>query len=311
LRESQDKDRRAESRGRLFRQEAEYRAVRGALWLAGKLPLEAAQRIGALLGRIGFDIVRARRSTSIANVAISLGVSRSEATRIARASYGNLGRCLMEFAAFARLTPPEVLDLVEVEGIENIERLSAEGKGGVLVSGHVGNWELIGPVLAVRGFPIQFLVGEQTNTRVDGVMNDLRRHQNLGIITRSAALRKVLQALADRQFVALLADQDARKGGIIVDFLGRPASTVRGPALFAIRRGCPILPFFVTRKGTRHHLTIESPLYPASGETDDELVRDLTQRYTDRIAAHIRLHPDEYFWPHRRWKSAMRQATTP
>jgi Kdo2-lipid IVA lauroyltransferase/acyltransferase len=299
-----------ESRGRLFRQSVEYHAVRGALWLAGRLPLDAAQRIGAVLGRLGFDLVRARRSTSIANVEASLGVSTRDATRIARASYANWGRCLMEFAAFARLTRAEILDLVELEGLENLERVRAEGKGGIVVAAHLGNWELLVASIVAHGIPLLGLVGEQTNARVDNVMNDLRRRQNIGLITRSVALRKVLHALADQQFIAMLADQDARKGGVIVDFLGRPASTVRGPAMFAIRRGCAIVPSFITRRGSRHVLTAETPLYPRSGGSEEEVVRDLTQRYTDRIAARIRMHPDEYFWPHRRWKSAAQQTTT-
>jgi KDO2-lipid IV(A) lauroyltransferase len=137
----------------------------------------------------------------------------------------------------------------------------------------------------------------------------LRRRQGIGIITRSVALRKVLQALHEQQFIAMLPDQDARKGGIIVDFLGRPASTVRGPAMFAIRRGCGIVPTFITRKGTRHVITAEPPLYPNPLGNEDEVVRDFTQRFTDRITARVRTHPDEYFWPHRRWKTGLKQTT--
>jgi KDO2-lipid IV(A) lauroyltransferase len=288
---------------REIRQWLEYAAVRGALALAGRIPIEAGQRIGAVIGRAGFDLVRARRDVSIANIEASLGVSHREATQIARAAYANAGRCLMEFSAFARLTRAEILDLVAVEGWDNAERVRAEGKGCIIVAAHLGNWELIGAGFVAHGIPFHCLVGQQTNTRVDDVMNDLRRRQNFGIITRSGALRKVLQALSEGKFIAMLPDQDARKGGVMVDFLGRPASTVRGPALFAIRRGCAILPCFIARRGTRHLLTLEAPLYPRAAASEDEAVRDLTQRYTDRISARVRMHPDEYFWPHRRWKT--------
>ncbi|MCI0452176.1 MAG: lysophospholipid acyltransferase family protein [Candidatus Latescibacteria bacterium] len=293
------------------RQWLEHAAVRGALSLAGRIPLEAGQRIGAAIGCLGFDLVRARRDVSIENIMTSLGVSRGAATKIARAAYANSGRCLMEFAAFAHLTRAEVLDLVAVEGFENVERVRAEGKGCIIVAAHLGHWEMIGAVMVAMGVPIHFLVGQQTNARVDDVMNDLRRKQGIGIITRSVALRKVLQALTERQFVAMLPDQDARKGGVMVDFLGRPASTVRGPALFAIRRNCAILPVFMSRTGSRHLMTVEEPLYPRPLENEDDVVRDLTQRYTDRITARVRMHPDEYFWPHRRWKTKAAQEAQP
>jgi Kdo2-lipid IVA lauroyltransferase/acyltransferase len=271
--------------------------------LAARAPLEAGRLVGAALGWAAFDLARLRRDTSVANAAASLGVSKREATQIARASYVNLGRCLLEYAAFARLTRAEVMDAVEFEGLENMRRVVREGKGGIIVAGHLGNWELMGAGLAVAGFPIHFLVGQQTNARVDDVMNDLRRRQGIGIISRSVALRKVMQALAGNQVVAILTDQDARKGGVVVDYLGRPASTVRGPALFAIRRGCPVLPCFIWRVGARHHGVVEAPLYPLPIDDEDEAIRELTQRYTDRISARVREHPEDYFWPHRRWKS--------
>ena len=294
---------------RSIRQANEYHAVRGALWLAGRLPVEAGQRVGAMIGRLGFDAVRARRDVSIANIEASLGVSHREATKIARASYENWGRCLMEFSAFAHLTKAEMLDLVSVEGLENFDRVGSEGKGGVVISGHLGNWELIAASLSALGRPIHGLIGQQSNTRVDDVMNDLRRRQNIPLITKAVALRKVLQVLKSGEFVVMLADQDARKGGVFVEFLGRPASTVRGPALFAIRSGCPIVPTFVARVGTRHRLIIEEPIYPVPVDDEDEKVRDLTQRYTDRLSAHIRERPQEYFWPHRRWKTQPSQAS--
>ncbi len=294
---------------RSIRQSLEYHAVRGALWLAGRLPIEAGQRVGAAIGRVGFDVARVRRGVSVANIEASLGVSARDATKIARASYQNAGRCLMEFSAFARLGKSEMAELVTIEGLENLDRVRAEGTGGVMVSGHLGNWELIAAAIAAAERPIHGLIGQQTNARVDQVMNDLRQRQNVPLITRSVALRKVLQVLKAREFVVMLADQNARKGGVFVEFLGRPASTVRGPALFAIRSGSPILPAFVVRTGTRHRLIIENAMHPLPGVEEDEQVRELTQRYTDRLAARIREHPEEYFWAHRRWKTQPPQPT--
>lgn len=288
---------------REIRQSLEYAAVRGALALASSLPIEAGQRVGAAVGWLAFDVARLRRSVSIDNIVKALGVSEKDATRIARASYMNNGRCLIEFSAFARLSQAEVLNLVSMEGRENLERVLAEGRGGIIVAAHLGNWELCGAALAAIGTPISFLVGQQTNARVDDTMNELRRKQRIGIIKRQVALRGVMQALASNQIVAILPDQDARKNGVMIEFLGRPASTVKGPAVFAIRRGCAVLPVFIARTGKAHVMTIEPPLYALSEGDEEERIRELTQRYTDRIAARVRRYPHEYFWGHRRWKT--------
>jgi KDO2-lipid IV(A) lauroyltransferase len=194
---------------------------------------------------------------------------------------------MFEFSAFASLTPARVRDLVTLDGIEHLNRALARGRGVVFVTGHYGNWELFGAAIAANGIPIDFLVGEQTNRRVDDVMNELRRRQGIGIITRAMALRKVLQALTANHMVAMLADQDARRQGIMVDFLGRPASTVRGPAVFALRRQSPLVTGFVHREGTRHRAVFNPPIDPAElpdGLAEEEAIRRLTQAHADSLA---------------------------
>lgn len=288
---------------RRLRQLVEYGGVRGAMWMAGSLPLPLASAIGAGVGRFAFDVVRMRRAVSEDNIVRALGVSAAEATVIGRESYANLGRSLMEFAAFRHLDRRRLLARADYEGLEHLERVRAAGKGAILASGHFGHWELWPVGLVAHGFPVDFLVGQQTNQRIDDVMNDLRRRQGAEIITRTAALRKVMQSLAQGRFVALLFDQDARKGGVMVEFLGRPASTVRGPALFAVRRGCPVVPIFIFREKGRHRVIIEPPQYPDPALDEDAAVLDLTRRCSDRLTDQVRRHPAEYFWPHRRWKT--------
>ena len=294
-------------RSRKVRHWFEYQAVRGALALAGSLPIGVARAIGASVGRLAFAL-GVRRDVSVDNITASLGVDRKEAATITRRSYENLGRSVMEFSAFRRWSREELLSQVIVDGKEHLERARSAGHGGMVVAGHFGCWELAGATIAALGYPTSFLVGEQSNLRVDEVMNDLRRAQGVGIITRTSALRKVLTALRGNEFVALLADQDARKGGVIVDFLGRPASVVRGPALFAIRAKSPVIPLFIHREGRRHRVIFEAPLWPDPSMGEDAAVEDLTRRHADALARRIREHPEEYFWPHRRWKTGLAQA---
>ena len=192
---------------------------------------------------------------------------------------------------------------MQLDGTEHLWALHRAGKGAVFVGGHLGQWELLGARLTADGLPVDFLVGQQTNARIDELMNDLRRAQRIGIIPRALALRKVMEALRAAKVVALLADQDARKGGVVVDFLGRPASTVKGPAMFAIRSGCPIVTFGAWRAGDSHRGIIDPPIFPDPALDEEKSVEDLTRRFSARLSELIRQHPRDYFWPHRRWKS--------
>lgn len=291
---------------RAIRHDIEYAAVRGALALAASLPLGVARGVGASAGWLAYAL-GIRREVTVDNIVRALGVSRGEAGRIGCRAYQNLGRSMMEFAAFSRWSREEVLRETDIEGAEHLANARAAGRGAVIVAGHFGNWELGGTVIPALGYPNHFVVGEQSNARVDDIMNNVRRAQGSELIPRATALRKVMVALRANEFVALLADQDARKGGVIVDFLGRPASTVRGPALFAIRARCPIIPLSVHRRGKRFGVIFDPPLWPDPSLDEDQAVADLTRRHVAALAKRIREHPDEYFWPHRRWKSASAQ----
>jgi KDO2-lipid IV(A) lauroyltransferase len=119
----------------------------------------------------------------------------------------------------------------------------------------------------------------------------------------------VLSALRNNEVVCLLADQDARKSGVVVEFLGRPASTVRGPAMFAIRAKCPIVPFSIHREGKKFRAVVEAPIWPDPSLEEEAAVVAMTQAYTSALERAVRQYPEEYFWPHRRWKSTSAQAT--
>jgi len=273
------------------------------MWLVGSLPLSVTSAMGAALGTFAWDVLRARRDVCIDNITRSLGVDAREAKRVARASYQNLGRAMMEFMAFKRLKPEDIATRIQIDGLEHLDALRARGIGAVLTGPHMGPWEYIGAVITSRGHDVDFLVGQQTNERVDDLMNDLRRAQGMGIIPRAFSLRKVMQSLKNGRPVAMLVDQDARKGGVVVPFLGRPASTVRGPAMFALRGGAPIVPFAIWREGKTNRGVVAEPLFANPSLDEEAAVTDLTRRMNDCLSDFVRSHPEHYFWPHRRWKS--------
>lgn len=283
----------------------EYAGVRSLAGLTALLPLGVTTRIGAGLGWTAYRVFRVRRRVVLENVRASLSLAEGDVTadRIGELSYMNLGRCMAEYVSQDKLTPEAVREMVRLEGTEHFDEALSKRRGAIFCTAHFGNWELFGARMR-RDYVMDFLVGEQANPMVDDRMNALRRSQGLGIIPRQMALRGVLRALKDNHIVAMLPDQDARRAGVFVDFLGRPASTVRGPAVFAIKQRCPIVTGYMRRIGGGKHVgTIEPPLWPDESLDGDDAVRDLTQRYTDRLSAAIRANPAEYFWAHRRWKT--------
>ena len=282
-----------------------YVLVAGVVKLAQALPHAAALHFGSALGRFTFSVVRMRRRVAIENLKSAFPEkSETELLKIALDTYRNLGMSLVEYARLPVTTGAQMAERITVQGSENFDAALQRGKGAVLVTGHFGSWELMGARLRSQGYPMNFLVGEQTNTAVDNMMNDLRRSQGIGIISMGVSMRGVLRALKQNQFVAMLSDQDAGSRGVFVNFMGRPASTPFGPASFAVRTGAALMCGFVVREGlSRHRVILEAPLLPVPGaNSEDESLR-LTQEYTSLLEKYVRERPDHWLWLHRRWKT--------
>ncbi len=282
-----------------------YALVAGVARLAQVLPHDAALRFGSALGRFTFSVVRMRRRVAMENLRAAFpGRPETELERTALDTYRNLGMSLVEYARLPVTSAGQMAERVKVEGLENFDAALERARGAVLVTGHFGSWELMGARLKSQGYPLNFLVGEQTNAAVDRMMNDLRRSQGIGIISMGASMRNVLKALKQNQFVAMLSDQDAGSRGVFVEFMGRPASTPFGPASFAVRTGAALICGFILRENLSHHrVVLEPPFVPVPGANEEEESLRLTQEYTSLLEKYVRERPDHWLWLHRRWKT--------
>jgi Kdo2-lipid IVA lauroyltransferase/acyltransferase len=262
-----------------------------------------------IIGDILFLLGRKRRKITLENLKRSFpDKDKKELKQIAKRAYRNIAKSLTEYMLFPKLDKGRILRLVEFEGLEVFDSALQEGKGAVLVTGHFGSWELMGAATSQKGYPIDFLVGEQHNRLVDNLMNEHRMMMGIGIIKMGAAAKGVIKALKENRFVAMLSDQDAGKDGTIVDFLGFPASTPKGPAAFSLKTNAPMIMGFIIRtNGKRQKIILESvePIEKTSNKEED--IKRLTQAYTSVLEKYIRMHPDHWYWLHRRWKSTLRK----
>jgi KDO2-lipid IV(A) lauroyltransferase len=289
-----------------IRHRLELLGVRLLVALPRVLPLKVSVKLGGMLGVLGFDVFRIRRRVTLENLdrAFDGQFSAQEKIAIARRSYKNFGKSIVEFASLGRLNREDYLRMVRFNGIEHLREPLAGGHGVVAVTGHFGSWELLGAGVAACGLPVDFLVGEQTNNLVNDVMNGLRRKGGIGIIERGVAARGVFEALRKGRIVALLADQDARKAGVFVDFFGTAASTFQGPAQFAYRTGSPIVCCYIVRlDDDTHEAVFLPPLYPREGTDRDAEILRLTREHTKTLEGYVGRYPEDYFWAHRRWKT--------
>lgn len=287
------------------RYKIEYGAVLSLIFLLNIFPYRAAMLFGDFIGFLAFSIFRVRRKVTLDNLRNSFGddYTEREYRKIAAASYRYIARGFIEYGLFPKLSKKDLSKYLSVEGEGNFRAIKDSGKGAVLVTGHFGSWELMGAYLSRRGWPIDYLVGEQHNLLVNKLMNDHRRIFDIGLIEMGVAARGVIKAVRQGRMVCMLSDQDAGSDGVIVNFLGRPASTPKGPAAFAIKTGSPLACGFIVREGARQKIILTPPIEFSSSGNKEIDIKNLTQGYTSLIEKYVRQYPDHWFWPHRRWKS--------
>jgi len=291
---------------RKLRHRTEYVCLLALMWIVRRVSLRSAHRLADGLGRIFFSVIRIRRRVTLDNLRMAFPEkSGKELKGIAVRAYRNFARMMMEYIRFPVMDRETVLSLCEMQGGENLDWVLRNGKGAVLVAGHFGNWELMGAFLAQKGYPVSFLVGRQKNRLVDDLMNRYRECMGIKLIHMGVAVRGVIKALRSNEWVAMLADQDAHREGVFVDFMGRKASNHQGPAVFALRTGSPILFGSAIRRPDGKHLMVAELLrFEGLTEVTPENIRTVTQAYTALLEKKVREYPDHWFWMHRRWKTA-------
>jgi KDO2-lipid IV(A) lauroyltransferase len=175
----------------------------------------------------------------------------------------------------------------------------------ILATGHYGNWEIAAAAVAARGVPIAAIVRRQGNRLVDARLDGLRRRLGVETVTQREAPSRIPRILRKNGVVGIVADQDARRSGIFVPFFGVPASTARGPALFALRFGAPVFACVARRlpgRGVRYEVTGGPAPIEHTGDLEADTAA-LTAALTAELEREIRTDPAQYFWFHRRWKT--------
>jgi KDO2-lipid IV(A) lauroyltransferase len=186
-----------------------------------------------------------------------------------------------------------------VEGEQTLRDALAGGRGCIAFSGHLGNWEIMASIFARLGLPVSVVVTSQRNKRVEQLIDDIRRSTGIEIIKRRDAVRGVLSALKRNRVVAILIDQDAHEDGAFVPFFGKSTSTPRGPAVFHLRTGAPLVfAHSVRLPGERYRIQVTNV-----DTTDLDDADELTARMTAQLEAAIRETPEQWTWMHKRWKT--------
>lgn len=274
-------------------------------------PVDANLQTARLIGDFMYLVDRKHRERAMHNLRRSFpDMSERQQQRLARQCMHQLVMLAIEVLFTTRLIRLDTwVKYCRLDRFaELVQLLLKRGQGVIMLTGHYGNWEILGYVLATLGFETTSVARPLDNPYLNEWIMGVRERQGQKIVGKKGATTEITDVLDRGGAVGFIADQNAGSKGIFVDFFGRKASTYKSIGLLAMQYEVPVVIGYARRVDGRFHFSIgvQDVIYPGDWKSQDDPLRYITQRYTKGIEDIVRGDPGQYLWLHRRWKTRPR-----
>jgi KDO2-lipid IV(A) lauroyltransferase len=285
----------------------EYTAVWLLLKGLGLPPRPLARRLAAKVAGVLYLMSPKLRKTVETNLRIAFPEwMEAQRDAVIRKMVRNLGWMAAEFARFPKYSKENIEEIVVLDGNENFLEARDRGKGVLILTGHIGAWELSSFAHALYGYPLHFMARPLDNQRIDALVNNYRCASGNQAIFKNESARVMLKILKEAGTIGILADQNTMpEEAVFVNFFGKPASTTTGIARVALHTDAAVAPGYVVWDESiqKYRLRFEPPLeLVRTGDMERDVLEN-TQRFAKVIEDIIRKHPDQWVWVHGRWSA--------
>jgi len=290
-----------------MREKIEFWLIRTVAGALGLLPRGVARKMAALLVWMAFPLLSRLRRVGMRNLEMALPtLTIDERTLILKGVFRSLGRQLVEFCRMSRYSAENTKDWIRTEGLENYLSAQAQGKGVLVLTGHMGAWELSSFYHSLMGHSMGLVIRRLDNRLLDDYVNSMRGMHGNWVLHKDDFGRGLLKAMRNGETVGILMDTNMTPPqGEFVDFFGTPACTATGLAHIARKTGAAVVPGFMLWEASeqRYVLHFGPPLDLPQTEDPSADILAATQICTHAIESWIRRYPDQWLWIHRRWKT--------
>lgn len=286
-----------------------YWVYRGVSYVSGRVPVRFAYWMGALVGDFIYLTWRRHSGNAVSNMRRVLGETADwrVVKEKARDSFRNYAKTLVDFLRFPHLDREEIDAAVPLKsGLHYLDEALAKGKGVVVVTGHIGNWDMAGAVLGHKGLPLHAVADRFEPQKMDDLINGTREKHGLNILSlEPGSLKQIFTALKKNEIVLLLFDRPQPGEGVAVQFFGETAYLPPGPAAIAIRTGAALsIGYCLRQRGDKRFRGVFEPPIEyqqlLTGDKEADIQR-VTQEIVNRFERVIREHPDQWYMFREMW----------
>lgn len=293
-------------RNKIINADIEYRIIVSLFKLLRCVPRKMGIRAGEAMGRLWRKLDKKRRTIAGDNLENAFGrwMDAKSLRCLEKKVFGNLGRILYEVAWFMGQNPRTIPRYFQVDNFHYYHDAYRKGRGVLILTAHIGNWELLPVIGALSGYPVNVLYRPLDYQPLDRFFIHFRSRFGFNVIPTAHSMRKILKALQRGEIIALLMDQNVDwYEGVYCDFFGKKACTNKGLAILALKTETPVVPAFLMRKNGTFLIEFkpEIPLIKTGDKTRD--IEENTQQYNRIIENCIRRYPDQWLWVHHRYKT--------
>jgi KDO2-lipid IV(A) lauroyltransferase len=286
----------------------QYAGVRLTSMLLQCFPVNANLRTAKLLGDLLYRFDRKHRQRALANLRRSFPeLTEPQRETLARRSMQELFMFFVEMLFTTRLIRIDSwANYIVLENFEKpLELMVRRQTGVIMLTGHYGNFEILGYLLATLGFPTSSVARPLDNPYLSEFVFGVREKQGQRIIAKKGATGDVVEVIEAKGAVGFVADQNAGSKGLFVDFFGRKASTYKSIGLLAMQYDVPVVIGYSRRVNDQFKFAVgaQDIIYPDDWKSQTDPLRYITQRYTKALEDIVRSDPGQYWWVHRRWKT--------
>jgi KDO2-lipid IV(A) lauroyltransferase len=303
----------------------QYAALRIVSALFLMFPIDVNLKTGRLIGWVWFNMPRwapllrslsKHRGRAMDHIRLAYGdaLDDAEVRRLALGSMQHFACLAIEVIQTPRIvTPWTWRRYVELDHLGEAARELLKRRGCIMLTAHYGSFEILGYALAMAGFPITALMRPFDNEYITDYLVEKRRRSGLELLFKKGATARAPDVLEDGGALCFIADQDAGRKGVFVDFFGQKASTYKSIGLLAIDQNVPIIVGCARRMGKRfrYRISVNRIIQPEEWRDRDDELTWITQEFSTAMERFIREAPEQYLWMHRRWKSQPRAQRKP